>query len=155
MNLYHAIAGTDPAAPCLLEPGGQLLLSYGDMYQQSARMAGALRDLGLQKGDRVAVQVEKSPEALILYLACVRAGLIYLPLNTAYGEHELAHFVSDAEPALIVCDPGGQDTFTRLSEGHLLTLDGEGRGSLISARDAAAADESVTECADSDVASIL
>ena len=60
---------------------------------------------GVVPGDRVAVQVEKTPEALVLYLACLRAGAVYLPLNTAYTLAELAYFIGDAEPRLIVCDP--------------------------------------------------
>ena len=155
MNLYDTIAGTDPAVPCILNAAGDCLYSYGDMLQESARFTGALAELSLSKGDRVAVQVDKSPEALILYLACLRAGLIYLPLNTAYGEHELAHFVTDAEPALIVCDPAGRDTFSTLSDQHVLTLDANGQGTLIEARDGASAVDMVAECADEDVASIL
>ncbi len=155
MNLYHAIAKADPASPCIVDATGAVLFTYGDMFRESARMAAKLGHLGLAEGDRVAVQVEKSPEAMVLYLACLRRGLIYLPLNTAYGEHELAHFVSDAEPALIVCDPAGRDTFAGLAGGHVLTLDAEGNGDLMEALGAVPADEPVVDCADDDVASIL
>src|SRR5690349_378303 len=80
-------------------------LSYGDMLDVSARMANTLVALGVAPGDRVAVQVEKSPEAILLYLACVRAGAVYLPLNTAYTLAELEYFISDAEPTLFVTAP--------------------------------------------------
>ncbi|MEM8623395.1 MAG: malonyl-CoA synthase [Pseudomonadota bacterium] len=80
-------------------------LSYGDVEAQSARFAAALVGLGVRPGDRVAVQVEKSIEALMLYLGCIRAGGVFLPLNTAYTPAELGYFIGDAEPALVVCDP--------------------------------------------------
>ena len=57
-------------------------------------------------GDRVAVQVEKSPAAVLLYLACVRAGAVLLPMNTAYTDDEVDYLVGDAEPSLLVQDPG-------------------------------------------------
>src|SRR3954468_7999229 len=75
----------------------------------SARLAHALVALGVRPGDRVAVQAEKSPEAIALYLACLRAGAAYLPLNTAYTRAELEYFVADAQPALFVCAPGKED----------------------------------------------
>ncbi len=80
-------------------------LSYGDADRMAARMANALVALGVAPGDRVAVQVDKSPEAIVLYLACVRAGAVYLPLNTAYTLAELEYFLTDAGPALVVCRP--------------------------------------------------
>ena len=84
----------------------------------------------MRKGDRVAVQVEKSPEAIFLYLACLRAGAIYLPLNTAYTRHEIEYFVTDAEPSVIVCRPGQEDAF-RPSAAHILTLGQDGEGTLL------------------------
>jgi len=80
-------------------------LSYGDADRLAARLANALVALGVAPGDRVAVQVDKSPEAIVLYLACVRAGAVYLPLNTAYTLAELEYFLTDAGPALVVCRP--------------------------------------------------
>ncbi len=79
--------------------------SFGDMLARSAQLAHALVGLGVQPGDRVAVQVEKSAEAVLLYLACVRAGAIYLPLNTAYTPAEVEYFLGDAEPRVFVCAP--------------------------------------------------
>src|SRR3546814_12718984 len=70
----------------------------------SARLASLLQALNLPVGARVAVQVEKSPTALMLYLATVRAGLVYLPLNTAYRSAEVEYFLTDAEPSVVVCD---------------------------------------------------
>jgi malonyl-CoA/methylmalonyl-CoA synthetase len=85
-------------------------LSYDDMHKGAAQYAHALRALGVQIGDRVAAQVEKSPQAVLLYLACLRAGAVFLPLNTAYTAHEIAYFLSDSGARLFVCDPA------RLSE---------------------------------------
>ena len=75
----------------------------------SGRLANVLAARGVKPGDRVAVQVEKSVPALVLYLATVRAGAVYLPLNTAYTLAELEYFIGDSEPSLVVCDPGKQD----------------------------------------------
>src|SRR5690606_16768008 len=81
-----------------LEAADGVMLRYRDVLAQSARYANALAAAGIEPGDRVAVQVEKSPDALMLYLATVRAGAVFLPLNTAYTAAEVAYFVGDAEP---------------------------------------------------------
>jgi malonyl-CoA/methylmalonyl-CoA synthetase len=78
---------------------------YSDVLSISGRLTNALIASGVKPGDRVAAQVEKSPEALLLYLACLRAGAAYLPLNTAYTQAELDYFLRDAEPAVFVCPP--------------------------------------------------
>jgi malonyl-CoA/methylmalonyl-CoA synthetase len=82
--------------------------SYRYLVEQSARLANYFQSMGLQPGDRIAVQVHKSPMVMPLYLAALRAGLIYLPLNTGYTASELAYLLGDAEPALMVVDPGLQ-----------------------------------------------
>ena len=78
--------------------------TYTDAEIESAKLANCLLNMGLVKGDRVTVQVNKSPQALWLYFACLRSGLVFHPLNTAYTQSELAYFIENAEPALIVCD---------------------------------------------------
>ncbi|WP_249977762.1 malonate--CoA ligase [Vreelandella olivaria] len=83
--------------------------TYQDALDTSAQLAGALTQLGVKSGDRVAVQVDKSPEAILLYLACLRIGGVYLPLNTGYTSDEICYFLSDAEPALFVCRPAAAD----------------------------------------------
>ena len=85
---------------------GATLLTYGAMLAETARAAAWLRSAGAGPGDRVLVQAHKSPAAVILYLACLRAGAVFIPLNTAYQEGEVAYFLSDAEPALLVASPG-------------------------------------------------
>ena len=91
-NLFAILQAHFPAdrsRPLLLLEDGRIV-SYGEAEEGSARYASLLRELGLRAGDRVAVQVEKSSEALLLYLGCLRAGLVYLPLNSAYQEAEVA-----------------------------------------------------------------
>jgi malonyl-CoA/methylmalonyl-CoA synthetase len=131
-NLYAAFRGAMPAAAkaYLRTPDGRTL-TYGDLHEGSARFANALVGLGVKPGDRVAVQVEKSPETVLLYLACLRAGAVYLPLNTAYTLAELEYFIGDAEPRLVVCDPKVRDGVARIAPGAAVeTLDAKGQGSL-------------------------
>ena len=92
----------DPAAPCLVVPNGPVV-HYGELAALSARIAHALVDAGCRPGDRVAVQTEKHWTVVPLYLAALRAGLVYLPLNTGYQRAELDYFFGDAEPRVVVC----------------------------------------------------
>src|ERR1700744_6699951 len=80
-------------------------ISYGELVARAGQIANVLVANGVKPGDRVAAQTEKSVPGLVLYLATVRAGAVYLPLNTAYTLNELDYFISDAEPSLVVCDP--------------------------------------------------
>ena len=80
-------------------------ISYAELIARAGRMANVLVERGVKVGDRVAAQTEKSVPGLVLYLATVRAGAVYLPLNTAYTLNELDYFITDAEPSLVVCDP--------------------------------------------------
>ena len=106
--------------------------SYGDLRSETARIARTLADLGVAPGGRVLVQIEKSAAGLLLYLACVRAGAVIVPLNPAYTLAELAYFIADAEPALIVCDPARQDGVAAIAGAATIeTLDRTGEGSLI------------------------
>ena len=135
-NLYgHLAAGfaARPDAVALEVPGGPRM-TYRELDREAGRWAAALRGLGLTPGARVAVQVEKSPEAVLLHLALLRAGLVHLPLNPAYRPAELEHFLTDARPQALVCDPAREDTLAPLARAagvrHLLTLDAAGGGSL-------------------------
>jgi len=126
-NLYALIrAHFDERAsePCLLIPEGPVI-HYDELDLTSARFAHALVDAGCGPGDRVAVQVDKCWEALALYLACLRAGFVYLPLNTGYQKSELGYFFGDAEPAVIVCRPDSTAMVSALRpQATTLTLDG-------------------------------
>ncbi|PEQ14401.1 malonyl-CoA synthase [Novosphingobium sp. PC22D] len=88
--------------------------TYGEIEEQSARLATRLAELGVAPGERVLVQTGKSVETLLLYFAVVRLGAVYLPLNVDYTEAELAYFVSDATPVLAVCRPESLDLFARI-----------------------------------------
>jgi malonyl-CoA/methylmalonyl-CoA synthetase len=90
--------------------------TYRDVQDLSARYAAALVDLGVGPGDRVAVQVEKSVEAMMLYLGCIRAGGVFLPLNTAYTPAEVEYFLGDAEPRVFVCDLARRDALAALAD---------------------------------------
>jgi len=138
-NLYSQLAAhfpRDPAAPCMILPDGRVW-TYGDVEHASARMANLIVELGLQPGDRVAAQVEKTPEALVLYLAAIRAGMVFLPLNPAYQRHELEHFLRDATPGLFVCRPQvralADELAAKAGVSNVLELDDAGRGTLINA----------------------
>ena len=156
-NLYALLRDHFPEEveqPCVLIPGGRVI-HYDELDQWSARIANVLVDAGCAAGDRVAVQVEKCWQALALYLACLRAGLVYLPLNTGYRKAELEHFFGDAEPRLIVCRPESAGFTAALRpQAAVLTLDGDGGTLLERARDAEATFATVVS-APNDLAAIL
>ncbi|MGI9271234.1 MAG: malonate--CoA ligase [Woeseiaceae bacterium] len=109
--------------------------SYADIDRESARLARFLCELGIKPGDRVSVQVEKSPNALSLYLACLRGGFVFHPLNPGYQSGELEYFLNNAEPSVVVCDSSKELAISPLANqadvDHLLTLTADGRGSLV------------------------
>lgn len=117
-------------------PDGATRLTFGDLAHGVARYANALAALGVEPGDRVTVQVEKSIANVMLYLAVMKAGAVYQPLNTAYTDAEVAYFVEDAEPKLIVCDPSRQQAMRALADRckvfAVVNLDPHGEGSLAS-----------------------
>ena len=88
-----------------LVPDDGPVLTYATMLEEAARVQAWLRDRRVGAGDRVVGQVEKSVPAVLLYLGCLRAGAVFVPLNTAYGEAEVTYFLGDAEPALVVAGP--------------------------------------------------
>ena len=107
---------------------------YADIESESARLAGFLAAAGAVPGDRISVQAAKTPQALCLYLACLRGGFVFQPLNTGYRAGELEYFFSDAKPAVVVCDSENLDVIRplvkQLSIPRLFTLDGDGSGTL-------------------------
>ncbi len=161
-NLYLRFAGDHfrhaGARPFLLSPGREPLL-YAELNAATGRLQNRLQTLGVTPGDRVIVQVDKSNEAVLLYLACLRAGAIYIPLNTAYTAAEVDYFMGDATPRLVVCRPADYDTLTPIAERigvtHLLTLDGQGHGSLLDGVSALHPEPLVVERSSDDLAAIL
>jgi malonyl-CoA/methylmalonyl-CoA synthetase len=121
------------------------------------RMAQALAGLGLVPGDRLAVQVEKSPAALALYLGALAAGVVFLPLNTAYTADELGYFLADSGAALLVGDPARAAELQGLARAHgagFHTLDGAGAGSLAELAAAAGPARGAVERGPGDLAAI-
>ena len=112
-ELFRSRFPHDLDAPFIETPDGHRW-SYGDLETESARLARLFSAQGVQPGDRVMVQVDKSPHVLFLYLACLRAGFIYLPLNTGYRQRELEYFFANATPRVIVCDPESDDRWRTL-----------------------------------------
>jgi malonyl-CoA/methylmalonyl-CoA synthetase len=160
-NLYSFFESRFPAdrneTLLWLDSGGTL--SYAQAEAGAARFASLLSGLGLQPGDRVAVQVEKSPEALLLYLACLRAGFTYLPLNSAYQQGEIGYFLENAEPRAIVAQPESMSWLeplaARLGIRHVFSMDEEGGGTLGEAARNAPATFTTAERSSDDLAAIL
>jgi malonyl-CoA/methylmalonyl-CoA synthetase len=160
MNLFALIRQSIPSpAKVFLQDAAGAAIIYGDMLSRTAQIANVLVARGVKPGDRVAVQVEKSAENLLLYLAALRAGAVYLPLNTAYTLTELDYFIGDAEPSLVVCDPAKREGVAEIAKkrgvGAVETLDEKGRGSLIDAAAKDPTDFADVSRAEDDLAAIL
>ena len=129
--LFAAAAETAGDRPCIIE-GDTVRLRFDELNSATAAYANALVNAGARVGDRIVVQVEKSIENVLLYLGAIRAGLVYVPLNTAYTAAELDYFIGDAEPAVVVCDPAKADRIAAVAgKATLLTLGTDGTGTLI------------------------
>ncbi len=160
-NLYTLLRGGFPRDPdgCAIETEDGAQYTWNDIDRASAMLANLIRRLGLAAGERIAVQVDKSPEALLLYLATLRAGCVHLPLNVAYQSAEVDYFVGDAEPAMFVCTPANRGWVEPIARRHgvrhVFTLGADRTGSLL---DAACAESPAFETAVSradDLACIL
>ena len=136
-NLFAALRAAFPAdlSACAVETDAGLQYSWRDLDQATAMVANLFEFLELPKGARIAVQVEKSVEALVLYLATLRAGLVYLPLNTAYQSAEMAYFIEDAKPAVVVCSGRNFGWLSKMAflagTRHVFTLNDDRTGSLL------------------------
>jgi malonyl-CoA/methylmalonyl-CoA synthetase len=133
--------------------------TWRDLEAASARIAGVFGSLNLPAGARIAVQVEKSPEALFLYLATLRAGYVYIPLNTAYRESEVQYFLENAEPSVVVCSTRNLAWVERIAQAaggmNVFTLDDDGAGSLIDRASVFPPEFKTVERAEDDLAAIL
>ena len=138
-NLFVALRDAFPADLDAIAietaDGTPLCYTWRDIDRATARLANFLEWLELPAGARIAVQVEKSVEVLLLYLAVIRAGCVYLPLNTAYQSSEVEYFIGNAEPSVVVCSPGNFSWISRLAfkagTDHVFTLGEEWNGSLL------------------------
>jgi malonyl-CoA/methylmalonyl-CoA synthetase len=147
----------DPARLAIEQLDGTRI-TYADLIARAGQMANVLVSRGVKVGDRVAAQTEKSVPALVLYLATVRAGAVYLPLNTAYTLNELEYFVGDAEPSLVVCDPAKAEGIGRIAAkvgAKVETLGADGTGSLTEAAGKASSDFTTVPRGNDDLAAIL
>ena len=141
-NLYTLFRSRFPQDldDCWLETDDAKYYSWRDLERGTAKIANLFASLQLPPGSRIAAQVEKSPEALMLYLATIRAGFVYLPLNTAYRSSEMEYFIGNATPAVVVSSPKNFGWITQIAfrEGtrHVFTLDephqGRNSGTLLS-----------------------
>lgn len=138
-NLYALIAARMPAdkTACAIETQDGRYWSWEDLDHASARIANLLASLKLPRASRIAVQVDKSVEAVCLYLATLRSGHVFLPLNSAYQQSEIDYFIQDAEPAVVVCSPANQDWINPIAAAHgtrqVYTLSDAGTGTLLDA----------------------
>ena len=136
-NLFAALRAAFPKDlnSCAAETDSGLQYSWRDLDEATAMVANLLEFLELPKGARIAVQVEKSVEALVLYLATLRAGLVYLPLNTAYQSAEMAYFIEDAKPSVVVCSGRNFGWISKMAfmagTAHVFTLNDDRTGSLL------------------------
>ena len=166
-NLFAAIRAAFPAdlSTVAIESAdsssGQTTrnFTWRELDEQTARIANLLSSLNLPEGSRVAVQTEKSVEALMLYLAVLRAGYVYLPLNTAYQASEIEYFVGNAEPAVVVCSPRSlawiQPIADKNGVARVFTLDETGGGTLAHAAALQSTTHEIAGRASSDLAAIL
>src|ERR1700753_3544173 len=158
-NLFSRLFdGLDNPARLAIEMLDGTRISYGDLIALAGQMANVLAANGVTPGDRVAAQTEKPAPGLVLYLATVRAGAVYLPLNTAYTLNELEYFITDAEPSLVVCDPSkaaGISAIAAKVGAKVETLGPDGKGSLSEAADKAQSTFTTISRTNDDLAAIL
>jgi malonyl-CoA/methylmalonyl-CoA synthetase len=168
-NLFAALRAAFPkdlddiaietAVESVISADNTLNYSWRDIDRATAMMANLLISLNLPQGARVAVQVEKSVEALMLYLATLRAGYVFLPLNTAYQSAEIEYFVGNAEPAVVVCSPANFGWVSKIAfkagTQNVFTLGDDRTGSLLD-RAAHCSDQNTPAiCNSDDLAAIL
>ncbi|MCP3404173.1 malonyl-CoA synthase [Bradyrhizobium sp. CCGB01] len=158
-NLFSRLFdGLDDPERLAIETQDGAHISYGDLIARAGQMANVLVARGVKPGDRVAVQVEKSVANIVLYLGTVRAGAVYLPLNTAYTLNELDYFIGDAEPSLVVCDPSKAEGLAPIAakvKAKVETLGPDGKGSLTDAAGKASSEFTTVARANDDLAAIL
>lgn len=158
-NLFSRLFdGLDNPARLAIETQDGAHISYGELIARAGQMANVLVARGVKPGDRVAVQVEKSVANIVLYLGTVRAGAVYLPLNTAYTLNELDYFIGDAEPSLVVCDPAKAEGLAPIAakvKARVETLGPDGKGSLTDAAEKASSEFTTVPRTNDDLAAIL
>ncbi len=146
----------DLSTPCIELKDGSII-SYKELEDQSSRYANGFSNLGLKPGDRVSVQVNKSPEVLYIYLACLRSNIIFHPLNTAYKDHELSFLLEDADPALFICEKEVYEKIDSLNlkhpPSHIFTIQIQHKDSIQAIK--LAGIHEVVDCSEEDTAALL
>ena len=160
-NLYNAfdnVLSKDLEKTLLVLENG-LKVSRESMIMQSARIANTLKSLNAKPGDRISIQTEKVADSIALYLACLRGGFVYHPLNPAYTSSEVAYFFEDADPAIIICDPKNEKIYKTLfglpKKIPILTLSHQDKGSLISRSKSQSAEYRTHACATDTLAALV
>jgi malonyl-CoA/methylmalonyl-CoA synthetase len=160
-NLFAALRAAFPADLDLpaVETDTGLVYSWRDIDRATAMIANLLRALNIPDGSRIAVQVDKSVEAMMLYLATLRAGYVFLPLNTAYQSAEIEYFVGNAEPAVVVCTGKNFGWVSRIAfkagTQHVFTLNDDRTGSLLERAMHHSDVHDIVERKEGDIAAIL
>ena len=160
-NLYAALRAAFPADldAVAVETDNGLNYSWRDLDRASAMIANLLDALSLEPGARIAVQVEKSVEAMMLYLATLRAGYVFLPLNTAYQQAEIEYFIGNAEPAVVVCGSRNAHWVGPIAQAagtpHVFTLDDDRSGTLLEVAASCSDVHEVARRGEDDLAAIL
>ena len=160
-NLFVALRAAFPhdLTATAVETDNGLHYSWQDLERASAMLANLLTDLDLPPRSRVAVQVEKSVEAMLLYLATLRTGHVFLPLNTAYQSAEVAYFVGNAEPAVVVCTGKNFGWVSKIAfqagTRHVFTLNDDRTGSLLERAAHHSDQHTPAQCGPDDLAAIL
>ncbi len=160
-NLFAALRAAFPSDldAIAVETDEGLAYSWRDLDRATAMMANLLASLKLPAGSRIAVQVEKSVEAMMLYLATLRAGYVFLPLNTAYQSAEIEYFIGNAEPAVVVCSPKNFGWVSKIAfqagTRHVYTLGDDRTGSLLDRAVHHSDHHAIADSGEDDLAAIL
>lgn len=160
-NLFAALRAAFPKDldAVAVETDTGLAYSWRDLDRATAMIANLLQGLGVTPGARIAVQVDKSVEALMLYLATLRAGYVFLPLNTAYQKAEIEYFVGNAEPEVVVCSPANFGWVSKIAfqagTRHVFTLGDDRTGSLLQRAALQRDEQEPVQSGDDDLAAIL
>ncbi len=153
-SLFTALlAASEPDAPFLTVPDGPAL-TYGQVTDRSAQLAGALAAAGVERGSRVVVQVDKSVDAIALYLGCLRSNVVFVPINTAYTDAEVQYFVDNAGASLLVCSPARLNDLSTVAS-RVESLGTDGTGSLCNLAATSEPFDQVIDVAADEVACIL
>ena len=146
----------DLSTPCIELKDGSII-SYKELEDQSSQYANGFSNLGLKPGDRISVQVNKSPEVLYIYLACLRSNIIFHPLNTAYKDHELSFLLEDADPTLFICEKEVYEKIDSLNlkhpPSHIFNIQIQHKDSIQAIK--LAGIHEVVDCSEEDTAALL